>query len=159
MLGRRTSMIRRPEAACSSHQSARLKMQRNSVILYVWPVLARIVIGVVMFSAPSAFARDRARRCLFFIKRQCFGLGIGWSLIAARAGDYQFWYHQLVGWFLPRTGPWLSARPHLGMRIQRIAPVGGSRVRSHFRPSGNRQVAAVFFCTWLVESLKAGLAT
>src|ERR1700737_1381408 len=111
-------------------------MYRKSAYFLFVEVLGLLVIGIVWFFSPSAFAKDSHGDAYFFLKRQSLWFGVGLVVcVAAALIDYHFWQRT---WWL-----WLGVAaitlvfcfvPHIGMRINGSRRRGGVGPMS-FQPS------------------------
>ena len=134
-------------------------MHRKSAYFLCIAVLSMLVIGIVMLSSTSAFAKDSHGDMYFFVKRQAVWLGVGFAVCAFGAlVDYHFWLRTWWIWFgLALIALAFCFVPHVGMRIngsRRWVALGPAT----FQPSEIAKVAVVFFlAAWFaVREKEAG---
>lgn len=122
-------------------------MYRKSVYLLVLSVAAILVLGIVMLSSTSAFARDSHGDPLFFVKRQLMWLGVGLvACVAAALVDYQFW--RKSWWILGLVSFVLLVLcfvPPIGQRINGSWRWVNLRILPSFQPSELAKLAAITF--------------
>jgi cell division protein FtsW len=121
-------------------------MHRKSAYFLFLAVLGMLVIGIVMLSSTSAFAKDSHGDMYFFVKRQAMWLGVGFAVCAVGAlVDYHFWLRTWWIWFgLALIALAFCFVPHFGQRIngsRRWVALGPAT----FQPSEIAKVAVVFF--------------
>lgn len=121
-------------------------MHRKSAYFLFLAVLGMLVIGIVMLSSTSAFAKDSHGDMYFFVKRQAIWLGVGFVVCAIGAlVDYHFWLRTWWIWFgLALVALALCFVPHFGMRIngsRRWVALGPAT----FQASEIAKIAVVFF--------------
>lgn len=115
-----------------------------------------LVIGIVMLSSTSAFAKDSHGDMYFFVKRQAVWLAVGFAVCAVGAlVDYHFWLRTWWIWFgLALIALAFCFVPHFGMRIngsRRWVALGPAT----FQPSEIAKVAVVFFlAAWFANREK-----
>ena len=105
-----------------------------------------LVIGIVMLSSTSAFAKDSHGDMYFFVKRQAVWLGVGFAVCAVGAlFDYHFWLRTWWIWFgLALIALAFCFVPGFGQKIngsRRWVALGPAT----FQPSEIAKVAVVFF--------------
>jgi len=124
-------------------------LQRHSIHILLFVIAGLVTLGIVMLFSTSAFAQQSHGDTYYFVKRQCFWLGIGLAACTfAALVDYHFWQKW---WWLVFGGAIvllaLCFAPHIGQRIN-----GSSRWVSfgfaNFQPSELAKIAAVFFLAW-----------
>jgi cell division protein FtsW len=121
-------------------------MHRKSAYFLFLAVLAMLVIGIVMLSSTSAFAKDSHGDMYVFVKRQAVWMGVGFLVCAVGAlVDYHFWLRTWWIWFgLALIALAFCFVPHFGMKIngsRRWVAIGPAS----FQPSEIAKVAVVFF--------------
>ncbi|HYJ05413.1 MAG TPA: putative lipid II flippase FtsW [Chthoniobacterales bacterium] len=121
-------------------------MHRKSAYFLCLAVLGMLVIGIVMLSSTSAFAKDSHGDMYFFVKRQAVWLGVGFVVCGIGAlVDYHFWLRTWWIWFgLALIALAFCFVPGFGMRIngsRRWVALGPAT----FQPSEIAKVATVFF--------------
>ena len=121
-------------------------MHRKSAYFLFLAVLGMLVIGIVMLSSTSAFAKDSHGDMYFFVKRQAVWLGVGFAVCAVGAlVDYHFWLRTWWIWFgLALVALAFCFVPHFGQKIngsRRWVALGPAT----FQPSEIAKVAVVFF--------------
>jgi cell division protein FtsW len=121
-------------------------MHRKSAYFLFLAVLGMLVIGIVMLSSTSAFAKDSHGDMYIFVKRQAVWLGVGFMVCAVGAlVDYHFWLRTWWIWFsLALVALAFCFVPGFGMKIngsRRWVSLGPAS----FQPSEIAKVAVVFF--------------
>lgn len=121
-------------------------MHRKSAYFLCLAVLGMLVIGIVMLSSTSAFAKDSHGDMYFFVKRQAVWLGVGFAVCTVGAlVDYHFWLRTWWIWFgLALIALAFCFVPGLGQKIngsRRWVSLGPAT----FQPSEIAKVAVVFF--------------
>jgi cell division protein FtsW len=124
-------------------------LQRHSVHILLLVIAWLVTLGVVMLFSTSAFAQQAHGDTYYFVKRQCFWLGIG--VVACTFGalvDYHVW--QKWWWVIFAGAVILLAlcfAPGIGLNIK-----GSSRwidlKFANFQPSELAKVASIFFLAW-----------
>lgn len=124
-------------------------LQRHSIHILLLVIAALVTLGIVMLFSTSAFAQQAHGDMYYFVKRQCFWLGIGLvACTVAALVDYHFW--QKWWWVIFVSAAVLLALcfvPHIGLRIngsRRWIGVGFA----NFQPSELAKVATVVFLAW-----------
>src|SRR5687767_7237516 len=121
-------------------------MHRKSAYFLFLAVLGMLVIGIVMLSSTSAFAKDSHGDMYVFVKRQAVWLGVGFLVCAVGAlVDYHFWLRTWWIWFgLALIALAFCFVLGFGMKIngsRRWVSLGPAS----FQPSEIAKVAVVFF--------------
>jgi cell division protein FtsW len=121
-------------------------MHRKSAYFLCLAVLGMLVIGIVMLSSTSAFAKDSHGDMYVFVKRQAVWLGVGFLVCAVGTlVDYHFWLRTWWIWFgLALVALAFCFVPGFGQRIngsRRWVSLGPAS----FQPSEIAKVAVVFF--------------
>ena len=121
-------------------------MHRKSAYFLCLAVLGMLVIGIVMLSSTSAFAKDSHGDMYVFVKRQAVWLGVGFLVCAVGAlVDYHFWLRTWWIWFgLALVALAFCFVPGFGQKIngsRRWVSLGPAS----FQPSEIAKVAVVFF--------------
>jgi len=127
-------------------------LQRHAIHILLLVIAWLVTLGIVMLFSTSAFAKDAHGDVYYFVKRQCFWLGIG--LTACTLGalvDYHFWQRW---WWVLFAGALVTLAlcfaPHIGLKIngsRRWIGVGFA----NFQPSECAKIAAVLFLAWWYE--------
>jgi cell division protein FtsW len=131
-------------------------MHRKSAYFLFLAVLGMLVIGIVMLSSTSAFAKDSHGDMYIFVKRQAVWMGVGFAVCAlATLVDYHFWLRTSWIWFgLALITLAFCFVPHFGMRIngsRRWVSLGVGT----FQPSEIAKVAVIFFlAAWFASREK-----
>ena len=124
-------------------------LQRHSIHILLLIIAGLVTLGLVMLFSTSAFAQQSHGDTYYFVKRQCFWLGIGLTAcLFAALVDYHVW--QKWWWVVFAAAAILLAlcfAPHVGLKIN------GSRRWiglgfANFQPSELAKVAALFFLAW-----------
>ena len=121
-------------------------MHRKSAYFMCLAVLGMLVIGIVMLSSTSAFAKDTHGDMYVFVKRQALWLGVGFLVCTfATLVDYHFWLRTWWIWFgIALVALAFCFVPHVGMRIngsRRWIALGPMT----FQASEIAKVAVIFF--------------
>lgn len=124
-------------------------LQRHSIHILLLVIAWLVTLGVVMLFSTSAFAQQAHGDTYYFVKRQCFWLGIGFvACTFAALVDYHVWQKW---WWVIFAGAvvllMLCFAPHIGLNIK------GSRRWinlgfANFQPSELAKLAAIFFLAW-----------
>lgn len=124
-------------------------MQRRCFYLMVLAVATLLVLGIVMLSSTSAFAKDTHGDPIYFVKRQGIWMLVGFMVAVAGAiVDYHFWQRTWWMWFgaaLVLLG--LCFVPHIGMKVNGSFRWVNLRVLA-FQPSELAKVAAIAFLAY-----------
>ncbi|MGH8047183.1 MAG: putative lipid II flippase FtsW [Chthoniobacterales bacterium] len=124
-------------------------LQRHSIHILLLVIAWLVTLGIVMLFSTSAFAQQSHGDTYYFVKRQCFWLGIGFvACTFAALVDYHVW--QKWWWVIFAVAAVLLAlcfAPHIGLNIK------GSRrwldLRfANFQPSELAKLATIFFLAW-----------
>ncbi|MDD5198779.1 MAG: putative lipid II flippase FtsW [Terrimicrobiaceae bacterium] len=124
-------------------------LQRHSMHILLLVIAGLVTLGIVMLFSTSAFAQQAHGDVYYFVKRQCFWLGIG--LAACTFGalvDYHFWQKWWwVAFVFSLIALALCFAPHIGLKIngsRRWIGVGFA----NFQPSELAKIASIFFLAW-----------
>lgn len=124
-------------------------LQRHSIHILLLVIAWLVTLGIVMLFSTSAFAQQAHGDDIYFVKRQCFWLGIGVAAcIFGALVDYHVW--QKWWWAIFALAVVLLAlcfAPQIGLNIK------GSRRWinlgfANFQPSELAKLAAIFFLAW-----------
>jgi cell division protein FtsW len=134
-------------------------MHRKSAYFLCLAVLGMLVIGIVMLTSTSAFAKDSHGDMYVFVKRQAVWLVVGFLVCGVGALiDYHFWLRTWWIWFgLALVALAFCFVPGFGQKIngsRRWVALGPAT----FQPSEIAKVAVVFFlAAWFaVREKEAG---
>jgi cell division protein FtsW len=124
-------------------------LQRHSIHILLLVIAGLVTLGIVMLFSTSAFAEQSHGDTYYFVKRQCFWLGIGLcACVFGAMVDYHFWKKW---WWVVFGGAAILLAlcfvPHVGLRINGSRRWIGMGF-ANFQPSELAKIASIFFLAW-----------